>query len=286
MTTSGDGWTTCALGHRHWGLFGAAGLLLRTLPEEGHAVGLQLRAERSHHGGTWGILGGARHEGETAVEAALREAGEEATVEPDQVRVEAGYVDDHGGWGYTTIVASAPSTMSLAPRNWESDDVRWVPSAEVDALDLHPGFATTWPLLRGVRPAPVLVVDAANVMGSRPDGWWRDRPGAARRLRDRLAAVPDGLSATPLATEAPAGLRSFPVVVLVVEGQARGTETVDGVEVLSAPGSGDDAIVGVVAERRTAGRSVRVVTADRGLRARVEALGAEVLGPRTLLDLL
>ena len=284
--SSGDGWTTCALGHRHWGLFGAAGLLLRTLPEEDRAVGLQLRAGRSHHGGTWGILGGARHADETPVKAALREAEEEAGIEADQVRVEASYLDDHGGWAYTTVVASASATLPLAPRNWESDDVRWVPVPEVAALDLHPGFATTWPLLGGVGPAPVLVVDAANVVGSRPDGWWRDRAGAARRLRDQLAALPDGLPARPLAADIPDRLRSFPVVVLVVEGQAGGVESVDGVEVVAATGSGDDAIVAVVAERRTAGRPVRVVTADRGLRARVEALGAAVLGPRTLLDLL
>lgn len=283
---SGDGWTTCALGHRHWGLFGAAGLLLRTPPTQDRAVGLQLRADRSHHGGTWGILGGARHEDETAVEAALREAGEEATVDLDQVRVEASYVDDHGGWAYTTIVASASSTMPLAPRNWESDAVRWVPLPEVDGLALHPGFATTWPLLRDVGPAPVLVVDAANVVGSRPDGWWRDRAGAARRLRDQLAAVAEGLPARDLATVAPDGVRSFPAVVLVVEGQAHGTESVDGVEVVSATESGDDAIVEEVSRRRTVGRPVRVVTADRELRARVEDLGAQVLGPRTLLDLL
>lgn len=282
---SGDGWTTCALGHRHWGLFGAAGLLLRTPADEAPAVGLQLRAERSHHGGTWGILGGARHEDETAVEAALREAGEEATVEPDRIRVEAGYVDDHGGWAYTTIVASAPSAMSLAPRNWESDAVSWVPLASVDALELHPGFANTWPLLRDVGPAPLVVVDAANVIGSRPDGWWRDRAGAAERLRDQLAAVATtgvrGLAPTPLPE-----LHSYVAFLLVVEGAARGVTAVPGVEVLSAPGSGDDAIVDAVAARVGSGRPVQVVTADRELQARVQQLGADVLGPRTLFDLL
>lgn len=282
--SSGDGWTTCERGHRHWGLFGAAGLLLRTPAAEPPQVALQLRAGRSHHGGTWGILGGARDSTETAVEAALREAGEEATVDPDRIHVEAGYVDDHGGWAYTTILATAPSAMALAPRNWESDAVAWVPLAEVDALELHPGFAGTWPLLRHVGPAPVVVVDAANVVGSRPDGWWRDRAGAAERLRDRLATAAvsgvDGLAGpTP-------GVRSYPAFVLVVEGAAREVAAVDGVEVVGAPESGDDAIVETVAGRREAGRPVVVVTADRGLRARVEALGAQVVGPRTLLDLL
>jgi 8-oxo-dGTP diphosphatase len=282
--TSGDGWTTCAAGHRHWGLFGAAGLLLRTPADEPPAVGLQLRADRSHHGGTWGILGGAREADETAVEAALREAGEEATVVPERVAVEASYVDDHGGWAYTTVVATASATMGLAPRNWESDAVRWVPLPEVDTLDLHPGFARTWPLLRDVGPAPVVVVDAANVMGSRPDGWWKDRAGAAGRLRDELAlasgAGVEGLDGGP------PGLRWFPRFLLVVEGRARDVGAVDGVEVRGATGSGDDAVVAAVAEHTGAGRPLLVVTADRELRSRVSDLGADVLGPRGLLDLL
>lgn len=119
---------------------------------------------------------------------------------------------------------------------------------------------------------PLLVVDAANVVGSVPDGWWRDRAGAAARLRDRLAGV------------AAAGLDDLagPVeVVLVVEGRARDIPTVEGVRVQRAPGSGDDAIVAVVAAEG-AGRRCVVVTADRELRDRVTALGAEVRGPRSL----
>jgi hypothetical protein len=113
-----------------------------------------------------------------------------------------------------------------------------------------------------------LIVDAANVVGSVPDGWWRDRAGAAARLRDRLAAaVPTG--------QIPATVE----VVLVVEGAARGIEPVDGVRVVAAPGSGDDEIVRLV---RAAGRPVTVVTADRGLRERVTAAGASVVGPGTL----
>lgn len=119
---------------------------------------------------------------------------------------------------------------------------------------------------------PLLVVDAANVVGSVPDGWWRDRAGAATRLRDTLRPV------------AEAGLPDLPgpvEVVLVVEGAARGVPGTDGVRVVAARGSGDDAIVDLV---RTAGDARRrvVVTADRGLRDRVTALGAEVRGPRAV----
>jgi hypothetical protein len=129
----------------------------------------------------------------------------------------------------------------------------------------------------GKNPPPLLVVDAANVVGSVPDGWWRDRPGAARRLRDRLVAVGrDGLGADLL----PGPLE----VLMVVEGAARGTEPVPGVLVAAAPpgGSGDDEIVRRVAGRDPADRAVTVVTADRELRIRVAALGAAVLGPKAL----
>ncbi|GLV96745.1 NTP pyrophosphohydrolase [Streptomyces lavendulae] len=110
---------------------------------------------------------------------------------------------------------------------------------------------------------PLLIVDAANVVGSVPDGWWRDRRGAAERLRDRLALRGAGEE-----------------IVLVVEGAARGVASVPGVRVEAAPGSGDDRIVELVAA--AAGRPCLVVTADRGLRERVRAYGAECAGPRTV----
>ncbi len=128
-------------------------------------------------------------------------------------------------------------------------------------------------------PPPLLVVDAANVVGSVPDGWWRDRAGAATRLRDALADVAEhGLSAP----DVPDWLRSPPIdVTLVVEGAARGVRSAGPVRVVSAPKSGDDMIVEVTAEAGTS-RQVAVVTADRELRGRVSALGAVVLGPRAV----
>jgi len=117
----------------------------------------------------------------------------------------------------------------------------------------------------------LLVVDAANVVGSVPDGWWRDRPGAAARLRDALV---------PVAAEGLPGLPPPLEVVLVVEGAARGVGSVPGVRVVAAAGSGDDAVVALV--RAAPGRRVAVVTADRGLQVRVRAAGAEVVGPRAV----
>ena len=124
------------------------------------------------------------------------------------------------------------------------------------------------------RARQVLVVDAANVIGSVPDGWWRDRAGAVSRLRDSLG---------PVAADGLPGLPGPMDIVLVVEGAAGRVESVPGVAVVAAPrfGDGDDAIVQVVADHR--GEPVYVVTADRKLRDRVEALGATVLGPKTLL---
>lgn len=119
----------------------------------------------------------------------------------------------------------------------------------------------------------VLVIDGANIVGSRPDGWWRDRAGAAHRLHE-------GLSAADLAEDE---------VVLVLEGEARrgspaGQE--GRLRTVHAGGSGDDAIVEEVVRQVAVGdgRAVLVVTADRVLRDRVERAGAETTGPSWLLD--
>ena len=118
----------------------------------------------------------------------------------------------------------------------------------------------------------IIVIDAANVVGSKPDGWWRDRKGATERLRDNLAHLSE--------RELVDGDR--PHVILVVEGQARGIESSPTVEVVNAPGSGDDQIVELVAAQID--HPCTVVTADRELKNRVTALGAQVLGPRSVLD--
>ncbi|MFC9997159.1 hypothetical protein [Nocardia sp. NPDC127526] len=125
--------------------------------------------------------------------------------------------------------------------------------------------------------AELIVVDAANVVGSRPDGWWRDRAGAARRLLLAVSTLRDRLD--------------YPVdVVVVLEGAAKAADPegigMDGVRVVLAAGSGDDAIADTVtaAAAQDGDRTITVVTADRGLRNRVEAAGAGTVGPRWLLD--
>ncbi len=285
----GDGWVECAQGHRHWGRFGAAGLLVnRTTGDPTREVLLQHRVEWSHHGGTWGVPGGARASTESAVTAALREAAEEAAVDRDAVQVAGRYDDDHGGWSYVTVLAAAGPDLAPRATGRESLAVAWHPVERVEELPLHPGFALTWPLLRPILGPVDLVVDAANVMGSRPDGWWRDRAGAAARLAQRCAALVDaGVPGSVLPAELGRSIlrRCWPRVHLVLEGAARpaGADVPAGVDVVIAPREGDDAIVATV---RQLGGTPVVVTADRELRRRCEAVGARPVGPRWLLDLL
>jgi 8-oxo-dGTP pyrophosphatase MutT (NUDIX family) len=140
----GDGWRQCALGHRHWGRYGAAGLLVVA---PGPTVLLQHRAPWSHGGDTWGVPGGARRRTETALEAALRETVEETRLDVSRVRVTGRHVDDHGGWSYVTLLAVVDDTLAVTPER-ESLALRWVPVADVAEMTLHSGFASAWPLLR------------------------------------------------------------------------------------------------------------------------------------------
>ena len=121
----------------------------------------------------------------------------------------------------------------------------------------------------------VLLVDVANVLGSRPDGWWRDRAGATGRLLARLAGLPGTTVPGPAGGEL-----TCTGLVAVVEGAAREVPGPPGLRLVRATGSGDDALVEVAAE--LSGGDLLVVTADRGLRARLPA-GARTAGPGWLL---
>jgi len=117
----------------------------------------------------------------------------------------------------------------------------------------------------------ILVVDGANVVGSRPDGWWRDRAGAAARLHGRLAVADT----------------SYDQIVLVLEGQAKAgvPRGRDGhLRTVHAAKDGDATIVVETGAARERGEDVVVITADRGLAQRVEALGARIMSPSWLLD--
>jgi 8-oxo-dGTP diphosphatase len=279
----GDAWVVAPNGERFWGRFGAAGLLAFD-PERG--VLLQHRVSWSHFGDTWALPGGARHRGESARAGALREAGEEAGVPEDAVTFRFESVYDAGVWTYTTVVADVIRPFDPVISDPESHALAWVPVDEVDRLPLHPGFAASWTALRDVLTVrPAVVVDVANVMGSVPDGWWRDRARAADRLLARLGVLAGaGVTADDLGLT---GARWFPGIVAVLEGASCGsTIEPDGVGVVRAPGEGDDEIVEQTktAVSRSGTGAVVVVTGDRELRERVGAEGASVRGVRWLLD--
>ena len=145
-----DGWTFCALGHRHWGRAGAAGLLVHRDGDTGLEVLLQHRAWWSHHGDTWGTPGGALHLEEPPAAGALREVGEELGLTAQDLVLGAHSVDDHGGWTYTTVLARPVRSIDPAelPLDGESTGVAWWPLRMLDGIELHPGFAAALPRLR------------------------------------------------------------------------------------------------------------------------------------------
>jgi 8-oxo-dGTP diphosphatase len=150
MRGDGDGWVVCDARHRHWGRYGAAGLLLSRAAPTGLEVLLQFRVGWSHHGDTWGLPGGARDSDETPVQAALREAAEEVGFDSRSGRVLGLYRDDHGGWVYDTVLAAADGEVRVRATAVETAAIRWVPVAAVGGLVLHPGFAVSWPRLRNL----------------------------------------------------------------------------------------------------------------------------------------
>lgn len=137
----GDGWVQCRCGKKHWGLNGAAGLLL---VREGSIL-LQHRAEWVHNGDTWGIPGGARDSHESVIEAAVREAIEETGIESDLMTPLHVHTDDHLDWRYDTVIASADPELFPHLMNEESQELRWVRLEDIDSLLLHPSFAKSWP---------------------------------------------------------------------------------------------------------------------------------------------
>lgn len=289
---SGDEWVVGPDGQRFWGKHGSAGLLVHH-PDLG--VLLQLRATWSHFGGTWGLPGGARHEGESAVEAAIREADEEAGVPASLLRLEFDSILNLGFWSYTTVVAAAVKRFDPVIGDAESAALRWVAASDVTQLPLHPGFAASWPGLQAeLGQRVVLVVDSANVVGSRPNGWWKDRLGATERFAAQLTRLAErGIPASELDLERDT---RWPQLMLVVEGRASAarvpqTHEHNGLRIVRAPAGGDQTILDTVRDvfqKPTSGLApiVFVVTADRELTERVQALGARVLRPNRLWQLL
>ncbi len=149
----GDGWVDCACGRRHWGLNGAAGVLLaRRDPSSGRVthVVMQHRALWSAEGGTWGVPGGAIADGESPIQGALRESLEEASIHPQDVDVVGSWREEHGPWAYTTVFAFERDGRRVDPHagDDESMEIDWVPVDEVASLRLLTALRVDWPRFR------------------------------------------------------------------------------------------------------------------------------------------
>ena len=142
----GDGWVECPCGGKHWGKFGAAGLLLL----RDNSVLLQHRAPWVHNGDSWGIPGGARDSHESFIEAAIREAHEEIGIQGHEIEILVESEESHGSWSYHTIIAMAKDECDPIAANQESIEVRWVERSMVTALSLHPAFGRNWEKLAGI----------------------------------------------------------------------------------------------------------------------------------------
>ncbi|TCD54509.1 septum formation protein Maf [Alloscardovia theropitheci] len=145
----GDAWVNCECGHKHWGQYGAAGILLARRDDEGNIshVAMQHRAQWSAEGGKWGIPGGAIASGESIIEGALREAEEEANIHPEDIDVVGAYCEDHGPWAYTTVFAFEKPGHFVEPyaTDDESVEVCWVSVEDMDTITLLSYFKNDWP---------------------------------------------------------------------------------------------------------------------------------------------
>lgn len=140
----GDGFVTCTQGHNHWGVHGAAGLMLRHVDDEGQARYLLThRSPNVQHGSTYSVPGGALDSHEYPEEGALREAQEELGPIPGfhPTGVETA---DHGGWAYHTVHGDVDHMFEPQPQNWETNSAQWFTPQEIDQLLLHPGFRSYW----------------------------------------------------------------------------------------------------------------------------------------------
>jgi len=147
---SGDGFVRCSDGHVRWGRFGAAGVVFVVREADGPRVMLQKRSQMAHEGGTWSCAGGALDQGEMPMEGALREASEEVGALPGIPRLIGQYLfKPAADWAYTTVVVEVDERFGSSI-NFETDAVGWFTPDDVDALEVHAGFAAAWPHLRKI----------------------------------------------------------------------------------------------------------------------------------------
>lgn len=247
----GDGFVKCAWGHWHWGVHGAAGLLVHH-PDRG--VLLQRRAWWVHHGRTWSLPGGAVRSDETPAQAATREAVEEADLDEELLRPVAQIAEDHHTWRYTTVLAVADNRLRARAVSSESAELRWVDLSDVERYTLHHDFAAAWPALaEQLGRELVVIIDTATVAaGDTHDSAW-----PAELVSDKELELPSRRQGTQPWSWWPRAMTR--------RGRAAVSAALDDVR------------------RSDRGHHVAVVTADHELRATAAAAGAATPAPAALL---
>lgn len=169
--SSGERHITCTQGHKHWGAYGAAGLLIRTKGPDGkRRYLLQNRGPGSAEPGTWGIPGGALYEGEPPFLGAIREATEELGVLPN-LSPHHTVEDSHGNWSFTTVVTDAPAMFKPATDGATSHETAgwaWLTARQIEDHPLHSGFEASWQAVRRSRTSKPLAKDAADLSDPNP----------------------------------------------------------------------------------------------------------------------
>jgi hypothetical protein len=152
---------------------------------------------------------------ETPAGAALREADEECMLDPKLVVPRGMYSDQHGAWAYHTVLAQAAEPLRVYPDAHETDEAVWLPAGQVDQLNLHPGFAASWPVLREALLPLTVFVDGTGFTGTRPAS--DNPPDVGRRLRAHLTDLTrSGLTVLPDGVAAPVLARWYPDYILVL----------------------------------------------------------------------
>ena len=210
LSWSDGGSIDCGCGEQHFGRYGAAGLLaVHRAPDGTVWLLMQRRSEANQHAGTWGLPGGARGLRETAQRAAMREAWEEVGLDPSTYALRSAYVDDHGNWSYTTVLAETGSLITPAGLSVESAEAAWVRLDELGSLPLHPGFAASWPAVAAALLGRTIAPTTATPAPQQPG-----QPGAGEAPQpDAAHAVPGPAPRTVLraggVVNRAAGFRAF-----------------------------------------------------------------------------
>ena len=190
-----EGFTRCGRGHRHWGEHGAAGLLVRAKSNGKWHYLLQRRGQTSDHAGTWGLPGGALHEGELPAMGAIREATEELGVLPNLRPGHQIEVADHGGWSFHTVVCDAPGDVPASPADGstshETSGWAWVTASQARDMPLHPMFAASFDQVRQARGGKTITKTADGLGGAPVKAKWVYRQMRSKFPGDAIAWIKD-----------------------------------------------------------------------------------------------